>query len=104
MGSIVPVFPNAERPGAWRSGGLGVAGAPNCRGALLVLRDLLNADGEYRCVYTNVETAQTARGGVEEAMQAILGGLGDRALSTLGDDFVEANRGAFLGAKVRAGA
>ncbi len=67
--------------------------------ALLALRDLLNAEGEYRCVYTNVETAQTARGGVEAAMRAILGGLGDRALITLGDDFVEANREAFLAAE-----
>ena len=64
--------------------------------ALLALRDLLNAEGEYRCVYTNVETAQTARGSVEAGMRTILGGLADRALLTLGDDYVEANLEAFL--------
>ena len=67
--------------------------------SLLALRDLLNEGNEYRCVYTNVETAQTARGGVEAGMRAILGGLADRALITLGDDYVEANREAFLAAE-----
>ena len=41
--------------------------------ALLALRDLLNQGGAYRCVYTNVETGQTARGNVEAGMQTILG-------------------------------
>ena len=67
--------------------------------ALLALRDLLNQDGAYRCVYTNVETGQTARGNVEAGMQTILGGLADRALVTLGDDYVEKNLGAFLAAE-----
>ena len=67
--------------------------------ALLALRDLLNARGAYRSVYTNVETGQTARGNVEAAMRTILGGLAERALVTLGDDYVEANLGAFLGAE-----
>ena len=67
--------------------------------ALLALRDLLNERGAYRCVYTNVETGQTARGNVEAAMRTILGGLAERALVTLGDDYVEANLGAFLGAE-----
>ena len=67
--------------------------------ALLALRDLLNAGSEYRCVYTNVETAQTARGSVEAGMRTILGGLADRALLTLGDDYVEANLEAFLAAE-----
>ena len=53
----------------------------------------------YRCVYTNVETGQKARGSVEAAMRTVLGGLADRALITLGDDFVEANLGAFLAAE-----
>ena len=67
--------------------------------ALLALRDLLNEGGEHRCVYTNVETAQTARGDVEAAMQTILGGLAERALITLGDAYVEANLGNFLAAE-----
>jgi hypothetical protein len=66
--------------------------------ALLALRDLLNAEGEYRCVYTNVETAQTARGGVDAGMRAVLDGLADRAFITLGDEFLEENRREFLAA------
>ena len=67
--------------------------------ALLALRDLLNERGAYRCVYANVETGQTARQGVEAAMPTILGGLAERALVTLGDDFLEANLGTFLTAE-----
>ena len=67
--------------------------------ALLALRDLLNQGRAYRCVYTNVETGQTARGNVEAGMKTILGGLADRALVTLGDDYVETNLGAFLAAE-----
>ena len=45
--------------------------------ALLALRDLLNSGGEgdYRCVYVNVEPAQAMREDVETAMRAILGEL-----------------------------
>ena len=59
--------------------------------ALLALRDLLNggAEGAFRCVYMNVETAQTAREDVGRAMRAILGELSDRAL-LLGDGFLDA--------------
>ncbi len=55
---------------------------------LLALRDLLNAEGEFRCVYVNVETAQTAREDVGQAMQAILGELASRA-RPLGDKFLD---------------
>jgi len=56
--------------------------------ALLALRDLLNggSEGAYRCVYVNVESAQTAREHVERGMRAVLGALGTRARRTLGDD------------------
>ena len=56
--------------------------------ALLALRDLLNGgtEGAYRCVYVNVESAQTAREHVERGMRAILGALGTRARRTLGDE------------------
>ena len=56
--------------------------------ALLALRDLLNdrSDGSYRCVYVNVESAQTARENVERGMRAILGTLGTRVRRTLGDE------------------
>ena len=57
--------------------------------ALLALRDLLNSgdEGDYRCVYINVEAGQAAREDTERAMRAILGGLASWARSTLGDDF-----------------
>ena len=39
---------------------------------LLALRDAINADGELRCVYVNVEVGQSAREDVAGAMRAIL--------------------------------
>ena len=56
--------------------------------ALLALRDRLNADG-YRCVYVNVEVAQTAREDVERAMRTVLGRLASQARMTLGDEFLD---------------
>ena len=56
---------------------------------LLALRDLLNTEGTYRCVYINVERGQTAREDVERAMRAILGELASRARSALGDEFLD---------------
>ena len=59
--------------------------------ALLALRDLLNSgtEGEYRCVYANVEAGQAAREDMEQAMRAILDELASWARSTLGDDLLE---------------
>ena len=56
---------------------------------LLALRDRLNRDGGSRCVYVNVEGAQTAREDVGRAMRAILSGLASRA-RLLGDGFMDA--------------
>ena len=58
--------------------------------ALLALQDLLNSGtaGAYRCVYTNVETAQAMRDDVLGALRAILGQLGSRARRTLGEHFL----------------
>ncbi len=56
--------------------------------ALLALRDRLNADG-YRCVYVNVEVAQTAREDVGQAMRTVLGRLASQARMTLGDEFLD---------------
>ena len=47
------------------------------------LRDLLNAEGEHRCVYVNVEAAQALREDVERSTQIILGELASRARLTL---------------------
>ncbi len=57
--------------------------------ALLALRDLLNAEGAYRCAYVNVEVGQAAREDTQRAMQAILGELALRIRQTLQDEFVE---------------
>ena len=56
--------------------------------ALLALRDLLNGGtvGEYRCVYVNVETAQTAREDVGRAVLNIVNSLRRQADITLGDE------------------
>ena len=56
--------------------------------ALLALRDLLNAEGSYGCVYVNVEGAQALREDVERATQVILGELASWARSTLNDEFL----------------
>ena len=58
---------------------------------LLALRDLLNSgiEGDFRCVYVNIEAGQAAREDVERAMRIILGELASRAFS-LGDEFLYA--------------
>ena len=55
--------------------------------ALLALRDLLNGgeEGEYRCAYINVESAQTAREDVGLAMRAIASEIAIEAEDTLDD-------------------
>ena len=55
---------------------------------LLALRDLLNsgAEGDFRCVYVNVEAGQASRENVGEAMRAILYELEIWAHTTLRDD------------------
>ena len=57
--------------------------------ALLTLRDLLNGEGRYRCVYVNVEGGQTGREDVEQVMRTILGALASWANATLGDEFLD---------------
>ena len=57
--------------------------------ALLALRDLLNAESDYRCVYVNVEGGQAAREDVEQVMRTILGELASWARSTLSDEFLD---------------
>ena len=56
--------------------------------ALLALRDLLNAEGTYGCVYVNVEGGQAGREDVEQVMRTILGELASRARS-MGDEFLD---------------
>ena len=43
--------------------------------ALLALMKILNESGKYKCLYVNVEDAQTARGNVAEAIKSILNSL-----------------------------
>ncbi len=56
--------------------------------ALLALRDLLNAEDAYRCVYVNIEGGQAAREDVEQVIRTILGELASRARS-VGDAFLD---------------
>ena len=59
--------------------------------ALLALRDLLNggAQGDFRCVYANVEAGQAMRENVAEGMRTVLSQFALRASLTLGDDTLE---------------
>ena len=46
---------------------------------MLALRDYLNAEGKYHCVYANIESAQVARNNVENGVGTVLGDIHDRA-------------------------
>ena len=56
--------------------------------SLLALRDLLNGEGTYRCVYVNVEAGQAGREDVEQVIRTVLGALASRASLTLDDEFL----------------
>ena len=56
---------------------------------LLALRDWLNANGGYRCVYASFETGQSAGEDVERALRAILDELATRAKLALDDGFLD---------------
>ncbi|MCE2434669.1 MAG: ATP-binding protein, partial [Candidatus Latescibacteria bacterium] len=56
--------------------------------ALLALRDLLNAEDAYRCVYVNIEGGQSAREDVEQVIRTVLGELASRARS-VGDEYLD---------------
>ena len=65
--------------------------APRQTGKTSILKALaerLNAAGNYRCVYVNVECGQAAREDTGRALCAILGHLGSRAFLTLRDELV----------------
>ena len=64
--------------------------------ALLTLRDLLNGNGDYRCVYADFEVGQAAREDTARAMRALLGELARQARVTLGDKTPDALRSAAL--------
>jgi hypothetical protein len=51
---------------------------------LLALRDCLNAEGLYHCVYANFEMAQTSRNNILDGMRVLLSELHERAVSVLG--------------------
>ena len=55
---------------------------------LLALRDLLNSEGRYDCVYVNVEGATTAREDVEAAVRTVLSELAEAAHDTLENSFL----------------
>jgi len=57
--------------------------------ALLALMAHLNVEGRYRCCYTNVEIAQSAREDVDAAIWAIYDALALSARHYLDDDFLQ---------------
>ena len=60
---------------------------------LLALQDRLNAAGQYRCLYVNLEVGQAAG---EDTGRALLGRLASCALDVLQDDFVQQRRAHYL--------
>ena len=63
---------------------------------LLALMKLLNESGQYRALYANVETGQSAREDVRRAMRAILSEIGERAADYLDDPFPLSQAGKVL--------
>ena len=53
---------------------------------LLALRDYLNKEGKYHCVYANFEAAQTARSDVTAGMKCVLTELDNRCCMLFGDN------------------
>jgi len=56
--------------------------------ALLALMEYLNHEGQYTCLYVNVEMAQAARENVFDGIQAILSELASTARTSLGDSYL----------------
>jgi len=56
---------------------------------LLALADYLNKEGEYRCLYVNVEMAQAARENINEGIRTILGEAASRARFLFKDALLE---------------
>ena len=59
---------------------------------LLRLMEKINREGEYRCLYVNVEPAQASREDVSSAMRSIASLIARRAIEYLDDDFLEKHR------------
>jgi hypothetical protein len=57
--------------------------------SLLALQNYINNEGKYKCLYINIETAQTARSDVARGMKAILSALNRASFLTFKDDFFE---------------
>src|SRR6056297_1825095 len=55
--------------------------------SLLALQEYINKEGRYKCLYVNIETAQTARSDVPRGMKAILASLNGANSLTFDDDF-----------------
>ena len=58
---------------------------------LLDLQDLLNSgsEGDYRCLYVNIEAAEVWEENIPQAMEVILRVLAGRAQTVLGDDSLD---------------
>ena len=58
---------------------------------LLALMEYLNTDNQFKCLYTNLEPAQAARGNVEKGIPAILSIIAGDAADYLEDPFLKDN-------------
>lgn len=57
--------------------------------SLLALQDFINKEGHYKCLYVNVEPAQTARSDVARGMKAIIALLNRACRHGFQDDFFD---------------
>src|SRR6056297_789270 len=55
--------------------------------SLLALQDYINREGHYKCLYVNIETAQTARSNVAKGMKAIISSLDFASTITFDEHF-----------------
>ena len=58
---------------------------------LLALMDFLNREGKYKCLYTNVESAQASRENITEGMRCILSEMASRSRFEIDDPYLHEN-------------
>lgn len=58
---------------------------------LLALMEYLNKEGNYHCLYVNIEAGQAARGNVKEGIRSMLSAMAGNAIDYLDDSFLMDN-------------
>ena len=63
---------------------------------LLAMTKKINREGQYRCLYVNVETAQASREDVSSAVRSIGSMMGKYSINYMGDHYIEDHREALF--------